>query len=853
MSPSHPASRPRAFHALSLAMFVAALALLLSGLLDDFGSRDRFLIGLLFIPPFVVAQFAGFEIRVRGETHAIHPAEALLPVAIAVAAPVAVVIARIVAECVYTAAHRTGSVQKTMFNLILQTLETALAFAIAAVLVDGGDMDTTRGWLIVGAAVAVASLTNFLLLSFAIRLVSGRGTLLGLRASLTFTLVTVSLGCLIGALIEWHWQMLVFVVPLLVGSMVLVKDRGRLLNRNDDLGSLERFTRNAAKFGRTPEFLEEAVKDIHDALDPVATFVVHYLPDGSVRQVYMSGDVESIDMSLLPEGIDDERWPEFGRDGAYRYAKAQLGWGGDSSTDIDEVLIVSFEHSGEVGGTILLINSGGLRDPFTREQSELLESMNDQLALSSEVRGLVADLEHSATHDPLTGLMNRMGLEDAVGEAFGMVALTDLANFKDVNEALGHEAGNKVIVEVARRLENLAEQKGHIIARYGGDQFALFAPVQNDACITELLDEYRSVIGEQILINDVSFRPLVRIGWLLHSTGISSAEAIRRAEVALNTAKHDPPGTFIEYEAELDSKSAQQLELLNKLVRAIEEERLEMHYQPKLDIKTGLIVGFEALVRWPDGKGGSISPAVFVPIAEQQGEGRRLTEFVLKTSMRQASLWKLKGFDVAININVGVRDLLDDALPNLVGEQLMATGLSPESVILEVTESTMMRDVETAVRTLTRLRELGVGVSVDDFGTGYSSLAYLARLPITELKVDRSFVSKMNDSAPDRFIVTTAITLGQQLGLDVIAEGVEDILDLRVLAEMGCDQAQGFGIGRPMPDEEILAWSHSSRFKIRGIEQDWVLGDDIFGKALQDASDDGGDSTETFVGAEPPK
>jgi diguanylate cyclase (GGDEF)-like protein len=853
MDEGQPRGSGRAFHALTTALLVFTAVLIASGSVDVYNVDNRFLIGLAMTPLFLLAQYTGFSVRVRGETHAIYPSEALIPCAIAFASPVGVIIARCLAESTYTVLSRRSSVQKLMFNLVLQSLETVVAFAITAALIDVTDINSTTDWLVVGGSVVLVSVGQFFLLSLAIRLATGRGTSGGFRTTLSFSFVTISLGCLIGAIAVWHWQMLVFVVPMLAGSMVLVKDRGRLLRRNDDLGSLERFTRHVAKLARTVEFFEEATGDIQIALDPVSTFLVRFNLDGSVRQVFSDGDTTGIEQRILPNSGLDERWIEPAGSGVSRLVASQLGWAGDDLADIDEMLVVSFQQSGRAGGTIVLVNRGSLRDPFTREQRELLQAMSDQLALSSEVRGLVDDLEHAATHDPLTGLMNRMGLEDAVGEALGVVALADLANFKDVNEALGHEAGNRVLQEVAGRLEELAERNGHIIARYGGDQFALFAPLRSDTSVEELHDQYRAAIGEQILIDNVSFRPLVRIGWLLHSTGVSAAEAIRRAEVALNAAKYELPGTIVEYEAALDSKSAEQLELKNHLVRAIEEERLVMHYQPKLDIKTHLVVGFEALVRWPDGKGGSISPAVFVPIAEQQGEGRRLTEFVLKTSLRQAADWKLAGFDVTININVGVRDLLDDALPNLVGEQLMATGLNPESVVLEITESTMMRDVETVVRTLTRLRELGVGVSVDDFGTGYSSLAYLARLPITELKVDRSFVSKMNDSTQDRFIVTTAVTLGQELGLDVIAEGVEDILDLRVLAEMGCDQAQGFGIGRPMPNEEIIAWSHGTRFKIKGVHDDADWGDDIFRLALDEAASEGVAAGETLSGVRHPE
>ncbi len=809
---------PAALYAMSAAVLILSAAFLFSSTAADMTNRDSVVAGLILLPFFVLVRQFGFKLRVRGENHSIYPVELLLPLAVVAAAPITIVVARILGELLVVIRSGGMAFHKVVFNFILSSFETAVTFWVVGRVLGANGTTTALGWAFVGLVVAVVtSALNFILLSVAIGFATGRGTFGGLRANASLSLVTVSLGCLIGAIVEWYWPMVIFVVPVLVGSLVLVKDRGRLLARNDNLTRLEEFTTSTVETVRAHDFLVSSLDRIHDAIDPVASYLVRYQPDGLPPVCYSRGDTTGIDETALPAGLDDRRWEAIvGQPEPGHLEAGDEEWLDDRIDEFDDLITASFARDGVTVGTVVLVHTKGERDHFTTEQTQLLGAMVNQLSLSSDVRGLVEELEHAATHDALTGLLNRRGLhEKIVGASSGIAALCDIANFKDVNEALGYDAGNEALRAIATRFDDAAAPAGHHVARFGGDQFAIFAATDDVEVAEETLQEYLRIAGEELVLRDVTFKPVFRLGWLLHSGGIDPVETMRRAEVALNTAKADPPGTLVEYQQEIDSKSSVQLRMLNELSAAIDNDELSVHYQPKLAVKDKMVVGFEALVRWPNKDGGTISPAVFVPLAERQGEGRRLTDFVIRTAMRQAADWRDDGLDLTININVGVRDLLDTTLPNMVGEQLLATQLPPARVVLEITETTMMRDVDTVVRNLERLRQLGVGVSIDDFGTGYSSLSYLARLPITELKVDRSFVSTMRSSEEDRFIVSMAASLGRQLGLDVVAEGVEDIDDLEMLQNLGCGQAQGFGIARPMPGDQVDSWCRTTHFTIR--------------------------------------
>jgi EAL domain-containing protein (putative c-di-GMP-specific phosphodiesterase class I) len=280
---------------------------------------------------------------------------------------------------------------------------------------------------------------------------------------------------------------------------------------------------------------------------------------------------------------------------------------------------------------------------------------------------------------------------------------------------------------------------------------------------------------------------------------------LSRADVAMRMAKSEVNG-FCIYESGHDPYNRRRLSLLGELRHAIAQNELVLYYQPQVDIASGKIMGVEALVRWPRTTGEMISPVEFIPLAEQTGLIRPLTLWVLEQAVRQCGRWRASGLDIKVSVNLSARNLLDPSLPDMLAAMLVTCQVSADCLMLEVTESAVMLQPERALQILTRLHEMGASLSVDDFGTGYSSLAYLTKLPVCEMKIDQSFVFGMVENENDEIIVRSTIDLAHNLGLKVVAEGVEDPETLQLLATLGCDTAQGYLFARPMPPEDFSRW-----------------------------------------------
>ena len=281
----------------------------------------------------------------------------------------------------------------------------------------------------------------------------------------------------------------------------------------------------------------------------------------------------------------------------------------------------------------------------------------------------------------------------------------------------------------------------------------------------------------------------------------------------MRLAKTEVSG-FCIYDASIDQYSRRRLSLLGELRQAIALNRLVLYYQPQIDLASGRVMGVEALLRWPRSANDMVSPLEFIPLAEQTGLIRPLTLWVLEQAIRQCEHWRETGLTLKVSVNLSARNLLDPTLPDLLAEMLEKQHLTAESLMLEVTESAVMLHPERALQTLTQLHQMGCSISVDDFGTGYSSLAYLKKLPVSELKIDQSFVFGMVANVNDAVIVRSTIDLAHNLGLRVVAEGVEDRETLRLLVALGCDVGQGYLFGRPMPAEEVTTWLSESPWGI---------------------------------------
>ena len=428
---------------------------------------------------------------------------------------------------------------------------------------------------------------------------------------------------------------------------------------------------------------------------------------------------------------------------------------------------------------------------------------------------LAAERERQALHDGLTGLPNRLLLSDRTGRALETagrtgvltaVLLIDLDHFKEINDTLGHYVGDQLIRAVGDRLSG-AMRAGDTVARLGGDEFAVLACDLDGRGDAEMVAQRLvTALMQPFTIDGVRLDVQASVGIALAPDhGRDGPMLMQRADVALYAAK-EHRGTFAFYSPDRDSHSVQKLALLGELREGVTNGQLRVFYQPKCDAATGALLGVEALVRWQHPTRGLVFPDDFIPIAENTGLIGALTLEVLDQSLRFARRLRDAGTPLGVAVNISVRCLTDLELPRQVAGLLGRWGVPPESLTLEVTETTIMVDPTRTMTVLGLLRDLGVSLSIDDFGTGYSSLAYLKRLEAHELKIDRSFVFTMTSNSNDAVIVRSTIELGHNLGLRMVAEGVEDAETWDMLKALGCDVIQGYHLSRPLPESDLLAW-----------------------------------------------
>jgi diguanylate cyclase (GGDEF)-like protein len=423
--------------------------------------------------------------------------------------------------------------------------------------------------------------------------------------------------------------------------------------------------------------------------------------------------------------------------------------------------------------------------------------------------------EHQALHDPLTGLANRVLFQDRLHQALRLgsrekhgvaVMIMDLDRFKEINDTLGHQSGDFVLKEVARRLES-ALRETDTIARLGGDEFALLLPnVPDPAVCLNVADKVSHALNQPFLVQGLTLDVRASIGVAIFPDhGKDTQTLVQRADIAMYLAKSAKTGVEV-YASERDQYSPSRLALVGEMRAALENREFVLHYQPKVSLKTGDVGGVEALIRWEHPLRALVPPDEFIPLAEHTGLIEPITKFVLNQALNDCADWRQEGLDIPVAINISARTLLDEDFPDQVSQALRRWKIPPSYLQLEITESTLLSDPKRALGVLGRLSQMGVELSIDDFGTGYSSLSHLRRLPLKELKIDKSFVQNMVVDENDLVIVRSTIDLGRNLGLQVVAEGVETREVWAKLQSLGCDYAQGFYHSRPMPTEEMFRW-----------------------------------------------
>jgi diguanylate cyclase (GGDEF)-like protein/PAS domain S-box-containing protein len=443
----------------------------------------------------------------------------------------------------------------------------------------------------------------------------------------------------------------------------------------------------------------------------------------------------------------------------------------------------------------------------------------------TEIRHQQAQLEHQALHDALTGLPNRVLLGNRVDHALQAsvrngnlvgLFLLDLDRFKEVNDTLGHHVGDALLIELSERLQQVM-RSSDTVARLGGDEFAVLLPhVESIEQAVELAKRILAVFQQQFVLKDgIALDVGCSIGVAISPVHADEhGKLMQCADVAMYRAKSGAQKIIV-YDQSKDTNSVRQLTLSSELRQAIRDSTLAMEYQPQLCIRSQMIKSVEGLARWRHPTLGYVPPDEFVAHAEQGGLITELTSWTFETAFSQLTDWTANGIDLSLSINLSAKVLIDPTLPDILSSMLRNSRVAPEKLMLEITESALMNDPELALQVVRALADLGVRLSIDDFGTGFSSLAYLQKLPLDEIKIDKSFVFGMLESHNDGVIVRSTIDLAHNLGLTVVAEGVENVDHIEALARLDCDLAQGFCISPALNIDLLGQWLGSAKWSVQ--------------------------------------
>lgn len=483
-----------------------------------------------------------------------------------------------------------------------------------------------------------------------------------------------------------------------------------------------------------------------------------------------------------------------------------------------DVIAVPLRSGSAIIGCLEIAGRLGELSTFTPDEVKLAETLAAHAGVAVENSRLLDRLRFDAYHDALTGLANRRRFQAAVeagiqvrpapGEVVAVMQF-DVDSLREVNETLGHESGDRLLIEVGKRLRERAPD-GALVARLGGDEFAVLLRAEGpDAAQASALSMQYALV-EPMRLDKFTLDVGASVGIAFFPEhGGDAATLMQRADVASFAAKHNPRSIQV-YLPAMEQRSLHRISLVSELRRAIDDDELTLYYQPKVAIAERRVIGMECLLRWEHPEHGLISPDEFIPVAEHTGLVGALTRHVLDKAITQGVAWHRAGRTIGISVNLSPRNLVDPDLPDELAAMLAEAELPADFLTLEITETAMANEVDPRADRplpgLKRLHELGVRLAVDDFGTGYSALSYLRNLPIQEVKIDKTFVLGMATEPADLAIVRAVVDLGRHLGITVVAEGVESETTLTLLREIGCEVAQGFFFARPLPLEKIEAW-----------------------------------------------
>jgi diguanylate cyclase (GGDEF)-like protein len=774
--------------------------------------------GILLAFGFIVLEGAQAHVEVRRQTFSITLSEAPLVVGLALTSPLVLLLSRGLAMVVSEIQHRVVGV-KAAVNIALVTIESGVALALFRAL-NVGAITHPGSWPAVYFSILVADAVSALLVALAITLTQGRPSrrdlALFLPPYVIGGLLSTSLGIL--AVIALRAEPGAGALIAMVGLLVLLSYRAyaALARRHATLSEVNAFAQRVVGASGGGELVSLLLHDVTRLLAADSAVLWLRDPPPDVRALLRL----SVDAVGEPVPVDAARpdlaaLADVGRSALFpRGSNAPVL----EREGIRDAVTVPLPGGEKAMGMLEVRDRLGDTSTFGEDDARLAEALAAHVATALQNDRLLERSVYDATHDALTGLPNRglltHRLTDALAIGPAAVLIVDLDRFGQINDTLGGASGDEVLIQVANRLVEHAPA-GATVSRVGNDEFGMLLPgVEDVAEALALAQSVREVLLEPVHVSGLALDGSGALGVAVSPLhGRDSQLLLRRAEAALRLAKDGEPPVQV-WRASLDSTDPRRLALIGELRKALERDELVLHYQPKVALQAGpgreravgVVTGVEALVRWQHPVEDLLHADEFLPMAERTGLIVPLTAVVMRLALSQCRAWLDAGRRIPVAVNLSVRGLLDPQLPATIARLLSTYDLPSDMLTLEITESSVMRDVPRALPVLERLARSGISLSVDDFGTGYSSLAYLRRLPVSEVKIDKSFVQDMAVDESDAAIVETILGLARHLQLRVVAEGVEDERTRDRLASMGCDIAQGYLFSRPLPAERFTTW-----------------------------------------------
>jgi diguanylate cyclase (GGDEF)-like protein len=802
---------------LAFVAVVATVVLALSPARDDPHALNGWLFGPLFVGLFVAAKSFSLEFELRRQTFSVNLVEIPLLLGLVFLPPVTLIAVSVLSSLLVQYWRRFPLV-KLFFNVSSSGVSTALAAVIFYAYGHRGS-STPETWLILVVAVGANVLATLAAVVGVITLVQGRISSQELNRTavpaVVVSLINITIGLVVLVLVRQSPWSALLLAALVAFFVFAYRSYAQAVRQHRTLTEIYELTRAVADTPHDGTLADVLLGRVRALLQ--AEFATLWLPaQGRYPEVLLSARFDDrglMDVAGTPDTLR-RRAVKTGETVAVgaKFGDAQLRselqeWG------TKDAIVVPLRAGSAVIGCLEVAGRLSDRTNFGAGDVRLLQAVAAHAAVAVENSRLVDRLRFDAYHDTLTSLPNRRRISAALEESIKVrapgevvaVLQFDVDGLREVNDSLGYASGDKLLAEVARRLRSFAPPAA-LVGRAGGDEFVVTLRAPSADAAVELATELRHQLQDPMVFDTLTLDVDTAVGVVVHPDhGTDSATLLQRADVASQSAKNLADGVQL-FNLALESRSVRRLGLAGDLRRALDDEQLEIYFQPKVALRDRRLVGVECLARWEHPAHGSVAPEDFVAVAEHTGQLSRLTEVVLREGLRHCRQWADASRPLSVSVNLSARTLVDPDFPDRVAELLEEYGVPPERLTFEIAENGVVGGLDRPMPILHRLHDLGVRLAVDDFGTGSSSLSYLRRLPVDEVKIDRSFIQGMATDPGDLAIVRAVVDLSRHFGLTAVAEGVESELTLGLLEEIGCDIGQGFLFSRPLPFERLEAW-----------------------------------------------